>query len=148
MDCSTSGFPVLHLLLELAQTHVHWVGDAIQPSHPLSPPSPPALNQGLFQWVGKVCLPSRWHTFCRYLRLGLDGPRGKVCVRSQSTAGVSSSKKLSACPPTTNHALHISHPAPPGTQQNHQQPHHPKLTTSPTCWLFLPQHCLLKGTKS
>ena len=47
------GFPVLHYLLELAQTHVHRIGDAIQPSHPLSPPSPPALNlsqhQGLFQ---------------------------------------------------------------------------------------------------
>ena len=55
MDRSTPGFPVHHHLLELAQTHVHWVGDAIQPSHPLSPPSPPALNlsqhQGLFQWV-------------------------------------------------------------------------------------------------
>ena len=44
MDCSMPGFPVLHYLLELAQTHVHWVGDTIQPSHPLSPPSPPALN--------------------------------------------------------------------------------------------------------
>ena len=43
MDCSTSGVPVLHHLLELAQTHVHWVGDAIQPSHPLSSPSPTAL---------------------------------------------------------------------------------------------------------
>ena len=44
MDCSTPGFPVLHHLLELAQTHVHRVGDAIQPSHPLLSPSPPALN--------------------------------------------------------------------------------------------------------
>ena len=44
MDCSTPGSPVLHLLPELAQTHVHWVGGAIQPSHPLSPPSPPALT--------------------------------------------------------------------------------------------------------
>ena len=44
MDCSTPGFPVLHYLLEFTQTHVHWVGDAIQPSHPLSSPSPPALN--------------------------------------------------------------------------------------------------------
>ena len=56
VDCSTPGFPVLHRLPEFTQTHVHWVGDAIQPSHPLSPPSPPALNlsqhQGLFQWVG------------------------------------------------------------------------------------------------
>ena len=56
MHCSTPGFPVLHHLLELTQTHVHQVGDAIQPSHPLLSPSPPAFNlsqhQGLFQWVG------------------------------------------------------------------------------------------------
>ena len=55
MDCSMPGFPVLPYLLELAWTHVQWVGDAIQPSHPLSPPSPPAFNlsrgQGVFQWV-------------------------------------------------------------------------------------------------
>ena len=44
MDCSTPGFPVLHYLPEFAQTHVHWFGDAIQPSHPLSHPSLPALN--------------------------------------------------------------------------------------------------------
>ena len=43
-DCSTPGFPVLHCLPELAQTHVHWVGDAHQPSPPLSSPSPPAPN--------------------------------------------------------------------------------------------------------
>ena len=53
MDCSTPGFLVHHQFLELAQTHVHQVGDAIQPSYPLSSPSPPALNlsqhQGLFQ---------------------------------------------------------------------------------------------------
>ena len=44
MDYSTSGFPVLHDFPEFAQTHVHWVGDAIQPSHPLSFPSPPAFD--------------------------------------------------------------------------------------------------------
>ena len=44
MDCSTPGFPVLHHLLELAQTLVHWVCDAIQPFHPLSSPSPPVFN--------------------------------------------------------------------------------------------------------
>ena len=53
MDCSTPGFPVLHCLLEFAKTWVHWVHDAIQLSHSLSPLSP-ALNlfehQGLFQW--------------------------------------------------------------------------------------------------
>ena len=47
--------PCPHHLPEFAQTHIHWVGDAIQPSYPLSPPSPPAFNlsqhQGLFQWV-------------------------------------------------------------------------------------------------
>ena len=55
MDCSMPGFPVHHQLKELTQTHVHLVSDAIQPSHPLSSPSPPALNlskhQGLFKWV-------------------------------------------------------------------------------------------------
>ena len=60
MDCSTPGFPVLHQLLELAQTHDHWVSDAIQPSHPLSSPSPPVFNfsqhQSLFQWI--VLFPS------------------------------------------------------------------------------------------
>ena len=44
IDCSTPGFQVLHYLPEFAQTHVHWVNDAIQPSHPLSLPSPPALD--------------------------------------------------------------------------------------------------------
>ena len=53
-----ASFPVLCYLQELAQTHVHRVGDVIQPSHPLLPPSPPALNlsqlQGLFQWVSSL----------------------------------------------------------------------------------------------
>ena len=56
MNWSTPGFSVHHYLLEFAQTHVHWVSDAIQPSHSLSPPSPSALNfsqlWGPFQWVG------------------------------------------------------------------------------------------------
>ena len=55
MDCNTPGFPVLHHLSELVQTHVHWVGDAIQSSHLLLSPSPPAFylsqHQGLFQWI-------------------------------------------------------------------------------------------------
>ena len=58
MDCSTWGFPFHHQLLEPTQAHVHWVGDAIQPSHPLLSPSPPAFNlsqhQGLFQWVSSL----------------------------------------------------------------------------------------------
>ena len=54
MDCSTPGFPVHYQLLELTQTHVHGVGNAVQPSLPLSSPSPafnPSQHQGLFQWV-------------------------------------------------------------------------------------------------
>ena len=70
MDCSMPGFPVLHYLLEFAQTHVHWVSDAIQPFHPLSPHSPPALNlsrcQGLFQWVSFL------HQVARVLELQLQ----------------------------------------------------------------------------
>ena len=58
MNRSMPGLPVHHQLLESTQTHVHWVGDVTQPSHPLSSPSPPALNpsqhQGLFNWV--TCL--------------------------------------------------------------------------------------------
>ena len=58
MNCSMPGLPVYHQLLESTQTQVHWIGDAFQPSHPLSSPSPPALNpsqhQGLFQWVSSL----------------------------------------------------------------------------------------------
>ena len=55
MNCSMPGLPVHHQLPEFTQTHVHWVSDAIQPSHPLSSPSPlapnPSQHQSLFQWV-------------------------------------------------------------------------------------------------
>ena len=55
MNCSTPGLPIHHQLLEFTQTHVHRVRDAIQPSHPLLSPSPPAPNpsqhQSLFQWI-------------------------------------------------------------------------------------------------
>ena len=61
MDCSKTGLPVHHQFLEFTYTHVHWVGDAIQPSYPLSSPSPPAFNlsqhQGLFQ-MSVLCI--RW----------------------------------------------------------------------------------------
>ena len=58
MDWSMPGYPVLHHLLELAQTYIHWVGDAIQLSHPLSSPSLPAFNlsqhQSLYKWVSSL----------------------------------------------------------------------------------------------
>ena len=70
MDCSMPGFPVLHYLLEFAQIQVHWVGDAIQPSHPLSSPFPPALNlsqhQDIFQWVSSL------HQVAKVLELQLQ----------------------------------------------------------------------------
>jgi len=70
MDCSMPGFPVPHQLPEPTQTHVHCVGAAIQPSHPLSPPSPPTFNlsqlQGLFQWV------SSWHQVAKVLEFQLQ----------------------------------------------------------------------------
>ena len=58
MNRSAPGLPVHHQLQEFTRTHVHWVGDAIQPSHPMLSPSPPALNlsqqQGLFKWVSSL----------------------------------------------------------------------------------------------
>ena len=58
MNCSRPGCPVHYQLPEFTQTHVHWVGDTIQPSHPLTSPFPPAINlsqhQGLFKWVSSL----------------------------------------------------------------------------------------------
>ena len=71
MDCSTPGFPIHHQLLEPTQTHVHCIGDTIQPSHPLSSPSPPAfsledwswdLARGIILWGG-LC-PSNLFCLC------------------------------------------------------------------------------------
>ena len=77
MDCSTPGFPVHHQLPEFTQTHVHLAGDAIQPSHPQSSPSPPALNlsrhQGLFQWV------SSSHQVVKILELQLNISPSSEC---------------------------------------------------------------------
>ena len=70
VNCITPGFPVHHQLLELSQTHVHWVSDAIQPSHPLSSPSPLGFNlsqhQGLFKWVNSL------HQVAKVLEFGLQ----------------------------------------------------------------------------
>ena len=67
MNCSTPGLPVHQQLPEFTQTHIYWVGDAIQPSHPLSSPSPPAPNpsqhQGLFQWVNSLHEVAKYWSF-------------------------------------------------------------------------------------
>ena len=98
-DRSTPGLPALHHLPEPAQTHVHRVGDAIQPPHPLSSPSPPALNlsqhQGLFQWVSsshqvaKVLEPQH-QSFQWIFRADLlwGGLGGSPCVQRHQVCGL------------------------------------------------------------
>ena len=79
MGHSTPGFPVHHQLPESTQTHVHWVGDAIQPSHPLSSPSPPTLclfqHQGVFKWV------SSSHQVAKVLEFQLQHQSFKWIIR-------------------------------------------------------------------
>jgi len=67
MDCSTPGFPIIHHLPELAQTHVHWVGDAIQPSHLLSSPSSPVFNLSQHQGLSNDSAhPIRWPKYWNF----------------------------------------------------------------------------------
>ena len=84
MTCSMPGFPVHHQLPEFTQTHIHWVGDAIQPSHPLSSPSPPAPNpsqhQSLFQWVNSLHRWPKYWSFSFSIILSKEHP-GPVSFR-------------------------------------------------------------------
>ena len=95
MDCSTPGFPVHNQLPELALTHVHQVGDAIQPSNPLSSPSPPAYNlsqhQGLFQkvssshQVAKVLEFQLQHQSTQWMRnAGLDEAQAVIKIAGRN----------------------------------------------------------------
>ena len=83
MNRSMPGLPVYHQLLESTQTHVHWVGDAIPPSHPPSSPSPPALNLsqhlGLFQWVSSLHQVAKVLEF--QLRISPDEHPGLISYR-------------------------------------------------------------------
>ena len=92
MDCSTPGLPVHHQLPEFTQTHVHWVSDAIQPSHPLSSPSPPAPNpsqhQSLFQWVNSS------HEVAKVLG-GIGGRRRRGWQRMRCLDGITDSMDIS-----------------------------------------------------
>ena len=67
MDCSMPGLTALHYLLEFVKTHVHWIGDAIKPFHPLLSPFPKVFNfsqhQGLFQWVSSL---HKWPKCCSF----------------------------------------------------------------------------------
>ena len=85
MDCRTPGLPVHHQLSELAQTHVHWVSDSIQPSHPLSSPSPPAFSlsqhQGLFQWVRSSHQVAKKHWSFKFRISPSSEYSGLICFR-------------------------------------------------------------------
>ena len=76
MNCSTPGFPVLHYLPEFAQTHVYWVDDVIQPSHPLLPLSPSALSlsqhRDLVQWAGSLHQVAKLLGIFQVLLLGIS----------------------------------------------------------------------------
>ena len=95
MDCSMPGFPVHHQLPELAQTHVCRVGDAIQSSHPLSSPSPPAFNlsqyQGLFQWVSSLHQVAKASDSASVFSMNIQGwfPLRKICLISLQSKGLS-----------------------------------------------------------
>ena len=84
MNCSTPGLPVHHQLLEFTQTQVHPVGDAIQPSHPLSSPSLPAPNpsqhQGLFQWVSSLHQEPKYWSFSFSISPSNEHP-GRISFR-------------------------------------------------------------------
>ena len=95
MDCSISGFPVLHYLLEFAQTHVHWVSDAMKPSHPLPPSSLPALNlsqhQGFFRWVDPSHSGQSIGASASILPMNIQGwfPLGSIGLISLQSMGLS-----------------------------------------------------------
>ena len=84
MNRSMPGLPIHHQLLESIQTHVHHISNAIQPSHPLSSPSPPALNlsqhQGLFQWVSSSHQVAKYWGFCFSVSPSNEYS-GLICVR-------------------------------------------------------------------
>ena len=84
MNCSTPGLPAHNQLPEFTQTHVHWVGDAIQPSYPLSSPSPPAptpfQHQGLFQWVSSSHEAPKYWSFSFNISPSNEHP-GQISIR-------------------------------------------------------------------
>ena len=115
MDYSMPGFPVLHYLLELPQTHVHWINDAIQRSHSLSPASPPAFSlsqhQSLCQWidssyqVAKV-LELQHQSFHRIFRVDFLWDWPLSCPRDSQE----SSPKASILRRSAFFMLQLSHP--------------------------------------
>ena len=93
MGWSSPGLPIHHQLLEFTQTHVHRVSDAIQPSHPLSSPSPPAFNlshhQSLFQWVSSSHEVAKYWSFSFNFSLSNEHP-GLIFFRMDSLISLQS----------------------------------------------------------
>ena len=92
MDCSTPGLPVHHQFPEVAQTHVHRVGDAIQPSHSLLSPSPPAFNlsqhQGLFQWVNSL------HYVAKIMKVKSNAVKNNYSIGTWNVRSMNQSKLI------------------------------------------------------
>ena len=97
MDCSTTGFPILPYLPEFVQTHVHWVSDAIQPSHSLKPPSPPAsVFPSIMVFSSELALHIKWlkhrsFSFSTVLPVNIQGwlPLGLTGLISLLSQGLS-----------------------------------------------------------
>ena len=108
MDCSTPGFPVCHQLPECTQTHAHWVSDAIQPSHPLSSPSPPAFNVSQHQcFISEKVQINRTETPACSLTPAYLAPF--ICVHTFSF----SSGAVSICVPKASSCIYVLSPTMP-----------------------------------
>ena len=117
MDHSILNSSVLHCLPEFAQTHVRWVGDAIQPSHPLLPPSPPTFNlsqhQGLFQWVGSL------HQVAKVLELQLQHQSFQWIFRVDFLISLQSKGLSRVFPSTTIQKHHFFSTQPSSCSNSH-----------------------------
>ena len=137
MDCSTPGFPILHHLPEFAQTHVHWISDAIQPSHPLASPSPPAFklfqHQGLCQWV------SSSHQVAKVLKVSASASVRPLNIQGWFPLGLTGlislqSKELSKVFPNTTVQKHSFFGTQPSLWSNYEKIH---LFKPRSLWRFV-----------
>ena len=136
MDCSTPGFPVLHHLPEFAQTHVHRVSDAIQPSHPLSPASLPALNlPSIRVFFNESALHIRWP---KYWSFSISPSDDYQCWFPLGLTGLISlqSKGLSRVFSSTTIRKHLSFGTRPSLWSNSHI--HTWLLEKPWLWLYKP----------
>ena len=98
MDCSMPVLTVHHKLPESTQIHVHWVGDAIQPYHPLSSPSPPAFSLSQYQLSSELTLPIRWSRSFSFSISPSDEYSGPISFRIGSPCSPRDSQESSPTP--------------------------------------------------